>query len=330
MATYLPWSGDPMMPPPYRFKGVSIWSFPLKADIQKLTAVVDRYLNRREKGAPTFRPLAPLVYMMVLDYDRMWSMAPQNTWGYLTQKEFYFSIPVKKEPLDVGLFVPYIFVDNPLSLITGNMVLGFPKQLAWFHLPSGARQYPIHIDSPVFVKSGPDTPLTWQRLVTIENAYSFGLLDGAEELLEEAMEAGEMLVEEAVETEENLWPFGPIDDLFGSDGSFSVAEQTLQELHDVRDNKLYKSWTLKQIPGVNCDDSCYSAIIELSVGLSSMPRCFVLPPARVDLPSYASAAFGKDLGLARTAKGPVVSIGPYRLRCDFEFKDPVILWPAGS
>lgn len=330
MPPYLPGYSDMQFPPPYSFKGVTIWSFPLAADLQKLTGIVDRYLNLDTGGTIRFRPLAPLVYMMVLHYDRMIPEAPPyKDWGYLTQNEFYFAIPVVRlengSPVDVGLFTPYIFVDNPWSMICGNTVLGFPKQMAWFLLPPSPRHYPIQIDAPVFVQKSPDTSLTWQRLVTIDNAFSAGLLEGAEALLQEA---GEVL-----EVEESFWPFGHIESMFGENDTFSLEEETLQLLRNIRDNKLYSLVQLKQIHNaVGTFDSCYTAIVNLSVGLGlgSIPRSFLLPPARIDLRSYATATYGQDLGLRYANDGRLVPILPYLVRCDFSIKDPRILYTAGS
>lgn len=331
MPPYLPGYCDVQFPPPYSFKGVTIWSFPLEADLQKLTGVVERYLNLDTSGTIRFRPLAPLVYMMVLHYDRMIpDSQPYKDWGYLTQNEFYFAIPVVRlengSPVDVGLFTPYIFVDNPWSMICGNTVLGFPKQMAWFLLPQGVRNYPIQIDAPVFVTKSPDTPLTWQRLVTIDDAFSAGLLEGTEALLQEA---GEVL-----EVEESFWPFGQIESMFGGENEgFSLEDETLQLLRNIRDNKLYSLVQLKQIHNaVGTFDSCYSAIVNLSVGLGlgSIPRSFLLPPARIDLRSYATATYGQDLGLRYAPDGRLVPILPYQVRCDFSIKDPKILYTAGS
>lgn len=331
MPPYLPGYSDVQFPPPYSFQGVTIWSFPLAADLGNLTGIVDRYLNIDPSGTVRFRPLAPMVYMMVLHYDRMIPEAPPfKDWGYLIQNEFYFTIPIVRlgqngMPVDAGVFTPYIFVDNPWSMVCGNTVLGFPKQMAWFLLPQSPRQYPIQIDAPVFVEKSADTPLTWQRLVTIESAFSRSLLGGTEALLQEAGEA----VEEVLETDESLWPFGPLENLFRGDNALPLEEETLNLLRNVRDNKLYSIVQLKQIrDAAGMDQSCYTAIVNLSVGLSSLPRSFLLPPARIDLRSYATATYGKDLGLRYTNDGKLVPIMPYRVRCDFNIKDPKTLYTA--
>jgi hypothetical protein len=326
MPPYLPGYSDLQFPPPYSFKGVTIWSFPLAADIQKLTGIVDLYLNLDPSGTVRFRPLAPLVYMMVLHYDRMIPEAPPfKDWGYLTQNEFYFAIPIVRLenglPVDAGLFTPYIFVDNPWSMICGNTVLGFPKQMAWFLLPPGLKAYPIQIDAPVFVTKSPDTPLTWQRLATIQSGGFGGLLEETGDLL---TDAGEIL-----EGEASLWPFGHIEKLFGA-GGLALEGETLDLLRNIRDNKLYSLVQLKQIHNaVGIADSCYTAIVNLSVGLSSVPLSLLLPPASIDLKSYATATYGEDLGL-RYTNGRLIPIMPYRTRCDFSIKDPKILYSAGS
>ncbi|HEX7183717.1 MAG TPA: acetoacetate decarboxylase family protein, partial [Thermoanaerobaculia bacterium] len=303
MPRYISGYCDPQFPPPYSFKNVTIWSFPLVAHRNALTRIVDRYLNIDPSGEVRFRPIAGLVYMMVLHYGRMIPAAPPyNEWGYLTQNEFYFAIPIVRLegglPANAGLFTPYIFVDNPWSLVCGNTVIGFPKQMAWFLLPPDpASAYPIQIDAPVFVRRSPDTLLTWQRLVTIEPGGLRGLLEEAGEFVEEAgefvKEAGEFL-----EEEESHWPFGNIEALFGARGRLPIESEIMDLLRNVRDNKLYSLVQLKQIrDAAVLDESCYTAIVNLSVGLDSVPLTLPLPPAAVDLKAYASAPYGQELGL---------------------------------
>lgn len=317
MPPYIPGYCDPQMSPPYHFKGVSIWVFPLVARYGALKGVVDRYLNVAPSGSVDFKfkplgnPLlnSSLVYMMVLHYDRM--LCPQ---GFMIQNEFYFAIPFVrlKEglPVDFGLFTPYIFVDNPWSMICGNMVAGFPKQMAWFRMPrEGVDPYPIEIDALVFTKFSPDTPLTWQRVLNVHSSL-LGFLQ------EEAAEAAS-------------WPFGDVDSLFGPQGRVPIESALLEPLREFAANGVYSIAQLQQIrDAVQSDTACYQAVISFKVGLDSAPAFRPLPAAAIDLPAYPSLRIGKELGLLYDLNGKLLPILPYRVDCDFSIIDPEVLYSA--
>ncbi|HEX7186071.1 MAG TPA: hypothetical protein VF756_29870, partial [Thermoanaerobaculia bacterium] len=173
------------------------------------------------------------------------------------------------------------------------------------------------------------TLLTWQRLVTIERRGLRGLLEEAGEFVEEAGEIVEE-VGESLEEEGSHWPFGNIEALFGARGRLPIEGEIMDLLRNIRDNKLYSLVQLKQIrDAVALEESCYTAIVNLSVGLDSAPLTLPLLPAAIDLKAYASAPYGQELGL-HYHNGRLIPINPYRVQCDFSIKDPEILYSATS
>jgi hypothetical protein len=118
--------------PPVRFDGVLSNVLPLRANMSRLTAFCDDYLNL----APDiirFRPAVPWVYLMVLDYGRM--AAKVENFGWVAQHEIAFAVPLEWyafrdgswQFVDWASVCPYIFVDNEMSLSTGREVYGWPK-----------------------------------------------------------------------------------------------------------------------------------------------------------------------------------------------------------
>jgi hypothetical protein len=316
MPPYIQGYCDQQLPPPYFFKGVSVWSFPLAARYSALKTVVDRYLNLPSSGLD-FKPLgnrwldSAIVYMMVLHYDRMLCQP-----GFLSQNEFYFAIPfvrTKEDGMpDFGLFTPCIFVDNSWSMLCGNTVVGYPKQLAWFRMPGeGANPYPIEIDAPVFAAPpSPNTPLTWQRVLSVTPSL-LGLVETA--------------------VEDFVWPFGNVDFLFGPQGSAPVEADFLGPLRKLMAGGLYSLAQLKQIrDAVQADAACYQAVMNYGVGLDSPPVITLLPGASIDLPEYPSLRIGEELGLIYAPNGKLIPIFPYRVDCDFSIIDPVVLYSATS
>ena len=122
--------------PPVRFEGVTIRVFPLRANMYRLSAFTDSYLNIAP-DIVQFRPALPYVYLMAVNYGRM--AAEFRNLGWVSQHEIAFAVPlacyrVENDRLvfvDWALFCPFIFVDDEMSLSTGREVYGWPKFKAW-------------------------------------------------------------------------------------------------------------------------------------------------------------------------------------------------------
>jgi hypothetical protein len=305
---------DMQMAPPYSFQGVDIWSFPLLADLGTVQALVDKYLGPFQGQGQTFA-LIPgatpsqrqrtLVYMMVLDYARMRCMDGTLS-GYLSQKEFLFGIVVRRTRSDAGpgggpladlaFFSPTIFVDNPSSSICGNTVLGYPKQLAWFQLPE-RNPYPIQIETQVFVDDDPDTGQSLQLIANIKDAMS--LIPGAKAL-------------------KSLFPFGDIERLFGPKGVFPLESAFFELFQRHNQQMSYDVIQLKQFR--NAEDSrqaSYKALVTGTVEIKTVRGAGLLPPAIVDLKSYASLSIPAELGL-QSSGGLYLPLSPYWINCEFE------------
>lgn len=298
MAKYIEGYCDPQMPPPYRFQDVRIQSFPVLADRTKVQDVVDRFLGpstdslevlQGAEGTPA--AASTVVYVMVLDYGRMSCIdPPQSLWGYVTQREIYPGIlMVSLDPPNLVLFAPYIFVDNPWSVICGNMVLGYPKQLASFQMGSGAGDpYPIEVDTLVFPQFSPNTPLQPRPIARIAKAANAPPPpDGKPSS-----------------------PFGDLDLLFGPGGMLPVDPSVLGVLDS---NALsYQVMQLKQVrSGQDPDQACYRSIVSGTVTIESIAGGALLPSATIQLGAYASSDIGQALGLS------FASPLPFELTCNF-------------
>ena len=321
MAQYINGYSNPQMPPPFRFQGVRIWNFPVRAQADVVQALVNKFLPPAAVQKATgysFKVLrgvgmfedTTILYMMVLDYSQMACVGSvPASWGYLAQKEFYFGVPLVRsgggEEEDIVLFTPYIFVDNSWSLICGNTVLGYPKQLAWFLMsPDSDNPYPIQITTSVFTHYSPATPQTWQRFVDIEAFHLFGT---------------------APPNSQALWPFGDIDSLYGPKGDLPLDEETFNLFlgFKLKTKMSYDIVQLKQFRNAQSPDlASYQAIVTSTVELENFRFGDMLPPAVVNLTSYASLPLRQDLGLLPVS-GPVIPAYPYWLECSFLLKNPI-------
>lgn len=118
------------------FPGTTMQIFPLRADIARLRRFCDFYLNFIDDPKPApfyYRPAAPFVFMLVVDYGRL-SVETDNI-GWFSQHEAFFAIPLewyrivngRQVFIDWGITAPFIYVDHPLSVVMGREVYGWPK-----------------------------------------------------------------------------------------------------------------------------------------------------------------------------------------------------------
>jgi len=153
-------------PPPYECTGVKAFGFPLLADARPLRYLCNQFLSIDPPSAGiSFEPitLAPYtdtcsVTLEALDYQSLTATTPPwSDLGGASQHELLFAVPVVRkqngDPIEVGIFIPYIFVDNPGSAFAGREVLGLPKLLANIILD---RNFPV--SGPIELRF--DTPQT--------------------------------------------------------------------------------------------------------------------------------------------------------------------------
>jgi len=130
-------------PPPYQCTGVKVFAFPLLANAAPLQTLCNRLLNIAPSVADiTFEPILSAlntctVMIEVLDYKSLKvSTPPWDNFGETPRRELLFSFPVVRKqggvPVESGIFIPYIFVDDQASAFTGREVVGLPKMLAEF------------------------------------------------------------------------------------------------------------------------------------------------------------------------------------------------------
>jgi hypothetical protein len=128
------------------FNNVMTRVFPLPADQSTLQGFVDKYLNDPcHSGGNYFRVALPLVYLQLLDYGSMSGRLTGS--AHTSQNELLFMVVLewfeecvsgtfkfngkayKRHAEGNALVTPFIFVDNPLSVMMGRENFGWPKSL---------------------------------------------------------------------------------------------------------------------------------------------------------------------------------------------------------
>jgi acetoacetate decarboxylase len=304
MPDFIEHHGDPQIPPPYDFPNVTVHSFRLTASEKALKKLCDARLNigTPEQRGFEYRPIRGMwfVDLEVLHYPRMMSENKSFNWGSSTQCECYFRVFVGRYdyiggvpvPAEVAVFIPYIFVDNAWSVISGREVVGFPKVMASFTLPTSetaesAQLYPIRIETDVFQQYSPSSTQSACPIVEIESS-----------------QLGPGTIDVPYGT---IWPWGVI--------SPRAIDQAI--LPFLQDKNRFSTVQLKQIRDAEQSKSaCYQALIHGEFEIVRMEPLKTLPAADITIPHYDSLRIEEELGLTG---GTLQPMWQYTLNCDLRY-----------
>ena len=155
--------GHFQQPPPYIFNGVTIREFVLKASFEAVEKLVDTCLNIPR--GHTWTPVGNTVNMLLVSYDEM--RGAHGNKGFTRQDELAFQI-LLDGPGTLAWYAPFLVVNNPLSLIIGREVSGFPKAWGSFEIPKEEPWMPAKVETWAFDSDDEDSEFKSRTLVTIE------------------------------------------------------------------------------------------------------------------------------------------------------------------
>ncbi|MDH3732309.1 MAG: acetoacetate decarboxylase family protein [Gemmatimonadota bacterium] len=175
---------------PYVANGVTMSSFLVHADHDKLQGHLDHYINDRDPdGEWEYKALIPNV---LITYAHLMGDVFQEDGkkvGLMDENDLCFwvlCVAMRKTALGIRIpshltwFVPFIFVDNPFAVVAGREIYGFPKTVGRFLDADGVdiRRHQDHqidvrnptyrVDVLAFDKSQPDQLGTEQTLLSCE------------------------------------------------------------------------------------------------------------------------------------------------------------------
>jgi hypothetical protein len=159
---------------PYVQEKVSMRLFVLPGKKPCLEAACDRYLNG-PLGEKRYTPLSHHVVMIVADMGHVYPS--DRKLGSMHEIDVCFFVPVVRWdgdlPTGVGVFIPYLFVNNDWALVTGRQVLGFFKDLG---ISFSAKDVDSddyqgisdldRVEAWVMPETGEDSQLTRRRVLT--------------------------------------------------------------------------------------------------------------------------------------------------------------------
>jgi hypothetical protein len=131
------------LPGPIAFSGLTMSAFLLEADTAALAALCDRLIAGPSGGRVRFAPLAPVVVMSFTDFPSAIFVDFSGN-GAASERELAFGVPGVYSVYDAGgavveaafaLLSPFLFLDNPVAMLTGRESYGYFKQQGAIGLP---------------------------------------------------------------------------------------------------------------------------------------------------------------------------------------------------
>jgi len=168
------------LPAPYLCESAELYGFFFRADRDRLLELCKKVFEEPTGGAVDYRPLGAHV---LLTFGRIKRIRPQtppfDQWGTLAEDQVVIWIPVVAvhdsgallHGRQFAMFVPYIWLDDPLSLATGREAGGWPKSWGWpvFSKPG----QPLRLELDVYGwQFGPDKHPRRRQLLSIAEVTS--------------------------------------------------------------------------------------------------------------------------------------------------------------
>lgn len=164
---------------PYEITGTTMYGFAIQGSMSKLQDVCDKYLNNPTQGEIEYRPAMSYIILTINNLESLRSINPPDSEkGTVKEQEvvFWMLTVVGKRvgsifiPQRLAWFIPYIYVDNVIPLVSGREVYGFSKQFGKLQIPT-IDQAPdlFTLDTLVFKEFSPQTKETEARLLEVKS-----------------------------------------------------------------------------------------------------------------------------------------------------------------
>lgn len=132
-ATYVDYGALMTPPAPFRSLNTTLYGFWARADEDRLAVLCGKVFDQPTNGAVLCRPLGEYVMLTWGSIARVVSeVSPYDRRGGVAEPQVAIWVPVAvREPTSpdwrFAMFIPYMWLDNPMSLATGRELFGYPK-----------------------------------------------------------------------------------------------------------------------------------------------------------------------------------------------------------
>ena len=163
LVSHVDYGGLVSVPTPFACRKAEVWNFFVKADGDKLDALCKRVFHDPSGGAVEYVALGDYVLLswgVVESAESLWPEpvppdVPWNRRGGVTEPQVFVYVPLaavkrngsRREATKFAWFMPYIWVDNAMSLATGRETLGYPKTFGRFGFPQAGQPRKWTIDA---------------------------------------------------------------------------------------------------------------------------------------------------------------------------------------
>jgi hypothetical protein len=324
MPRYIARGGEQAFAAPFMQTGTKLSGWLVPADPAKQQAVVDRYLNAPMEGASGFTYRAMMQDLMFaiapIEATRSTTL-PDSNFGYTPETDVAFWMLVGRGHQDGAQWVldqllwylPYVFVDIPMTVVTGREVYGYPKELAYLTWPKDETD-PLVLAAETYVLPVYDKTTKLVRAPILE-VQKTGSKEGLLERIATFLSVGHALEHLGVRAIEH--PDATIDllkilaeDLF----RLEVPMVFLKEFRDVVDPLA----------------ACYQVILESPARVDGMPSGWpTFEEVAITIYDYASHPIATELGLGTPVDGKLTVKVPIGVQVNFDFAVELgtIMWP---
>jgi hypothetical protein len=289
MPEYVEYGGRVDSPAPFLSQGGRLRALVLDADADRLDGLVHRALTVPAAGAAEYRAVGGIVLLQVGRFDSIsCTRAPYDTWGSVREGIGCFWVPVVagRERLGVfvadrfGFFAPYVFVDNPYSLIGGRDVYGYNKSEARFEPADGSGE---HVVIRTFGGDFQGGRAEWHPIVELEQGEPDGSAGPA---LEGVADLAKVLVPGLL-------------DLFTGEGDIqlpglTLAEHLMKSALAGRGNQVFLKQFRDTADGAR---ACYQVVVEAGATFHAVSARPVGAPVTVTIHPWDSHPITAELGV---------------------------------
>lgn len=147
MGSYVEYGGLGSAPGPLICEGTTLYCFWVQASPERLAKLCREVFDEPSAGAVRAEPLLPFVMLTFGEVESITAGPPYGTRGRVTERQVGVWVPIVARWRDesgpreeVGVFLPWMWLDNPISVASGREVYGYPKTWGWATFPG--EKYP--------------------------------------------------------------------------------------------------------------------------------------------------------------------------------------------
>jgi acetoacetate decarboxylase len=307
--------GALMTPPaPFTSMNTSLWGFWARADGERIAQLCDKVFAQPTAGAVRARPLSDYLMLTWGRIEKVVSQTPPyDQRGGVAEPQVAVWIPVAlRDPGSrherFAMFVPYLWLSNPMSLATGRELFGYPKSGGMPEFPTEGQRPQTWKLSVFGLEYSPGSTAEWGHslLEVVQNqSAEVGAEAELDSLADLARDAGRRLFDNSAVT-----------------GDFEIAESLIE---DVVRNRLPNVF-LKQVRSVQ--DGLLAAFQQVTQADYEVTKLRARPVSlehQLTVHRLDSHPVITELGLESQSLGLA-----YSVEMDFNVGDGRVLWDGAS